>query len=247
MKALILSAGLGTRLRPITDKIPKSLVPINKKPLLSYHLESLKYYGIESVLVNTHYLNDQVESFVYNYNKNNTSLKVETIYEKELLGSAGTLKANKSFFDNEDDMIVIYGDNLTCINYESIIDFHKKKKALVTIAAYIEPRPETKGIIVFDNDKRITKFIEKPKPEQIVSNYANAGIYVINRKIFKYLFDLDKALLDFGYDIFPYLISKNQPMFIYEMNEFLLDIGTPESYNKAQELAKGLNFYGKRE
>ena len=105
----------------------------------------------------------------------------------------------------------------------------------------------TKGIIVFDNDKRITKFIEKPKPEQIVSNYANAGIYVINRKIFKYLFDLDKALLDFGYDIFPYLISKNQPMFIYEMNEFLLDIGTPESYNKAQELAKGLNFYGKRE
>lgn len=243
MKALILAAGIGSRLRPVTDVIPKPLVPINGKPLFQYHLESLSYYGVTDVLTNTHYLHNQIENFVDLYNKAHSNITITTSYEENLLGSARTLKENKVFFENEDNFIVVYGDNLTTINYGALISFHKEKGGVVTIAAYTEPHPETKGIIVFDDDKRVCKFIEKPKGEQIISNYANAGIYLINKEIFKYLENINENVIDFGFHVFPYLLENNIPMYVYEMSEFLLDIGTLESYTKSQELAKHLHFY----
>ena len=247
MKALILAAGLGSRLRPITDVIPKPLVPINGKPLFQYHIESLRYFGFSSVLTNTHYLHSQIENFVALYNRAYSDIIVMTVYEEKLLGSAGTLKVNKSFFEHEDDFIIMYGDNLTTIDYSKLIAYHKEKRGVVTIAAYVEQHPETKGIIVFDDEKKISQFIEKPKGEQIVSNYANAGIYVVSKEIFKYLEDLHEEVLDFGFHVFPYLLANKVPMYVYEMSEFLLDIGTLESYTKSQELVKHLHFYDKGE
>lgn len=237
MRALILSAGLGTRLRPLTEKTPKPLVLINGKPLLLYHLESLYKYGIRNILINTHYLSEQVETFVKENKNLFKGLTIETIFEKNLLGSAGTLKKNSLFFQ-EEDFLIVYGDNLTMISYEKLTELHRLKKGIVTIASYWEEKPETKGIIVFDENKKISQFIEKPKIEQVVSNFANAGIYVVNKKIFEYLDVLDQTPLDFGFHIFPFLLEKKVEMYVYEMDEFLLDIGTIESYTKAQELIK---------
>src|SRR6185369_5050861 len=98
MKALILAAGLGTRLRPLTNTIPKCLVPIGGKPLLEYHLDSLSKHGIKDVLINTHYLPEQVEEYIAAYRKNHSHISITTCFEKELLGSAGTLKANEDLF-----------------------------------------------------------------------------------------------------------------------------------------------------
>ncbi len=243
MKAIILSAGLGTRLRPLTEKTPKSLLLINNKPLLSYHLESLYKYGVNDILINTHYLHEQIDNFVKNNKDKFPGTTVTTVFEKKLLGSARTLKENKIFFESEDDFIIIYGDNLTTINYDTLISFHKEKGGVVTIAVYVEPHPETKGVIVFDNNKRVSQFIEKPKGEQMISNYANAGIYIVNKEIFNFLKNLNEDVMDFGFHVFPYLLANNVPMYAYEMSEFLLDIGTLESYTKSQELAKYLHFY----
>lgn len=237
MKAILLSAGLGSRLRPLTYTTPKQLLPINGKPLLSYHLESLYKYGVRDILINTHHLHEQIEEFVNDNKERFKGLTIQTVFEKTLLGSAGTLKENKLFFKNEDDFFVIYADNLTNINYNSLFGIHKDKGGVVTIASYVEEFPESKGIISFDENDRVLKFIEKPKPDQIISKYANAGIYVVNKKIFEYLNSLEKMPLDFGFDVFPYLLDKNEDMYIYKMNEFLLDIGTLESYTKSQDIS----------
>ncbi len=242
MKALILCAGLGTRLRPITDSIPKVLVPINGYPLLKYHLDSLKKYGVKDVLINTHYLPEQIKNFIKEYDKANGFLNIETTYEEILLGSAGTLKANQEFFKDEEDFIIIYGDNLTNINYNNLLDFHRQKKGICTIASYYEPHPEKKGIITYDQDMKILSFIEKPAPDQIASHDANAGIFVCNRKIFAYLNEFDKELLDFSFDIFPRLLNSDKKMYLYKMSEFLLDIGTIETYELAQEKIKQIIF-----
>lgn len=237
MKALILSAGLGNRLRPLTEIIPKPLLPINGKPLLAYHLESLYKYGVRDILINTHYLHEQIDDFVKNNKDVFEGLTIQTVFEKELLGSAGTLKENRFFFQGEEDFLVVYGDNLTNINYEKLLEVHKKKAGIATIASYVEEHPESKGIISFNEDDQVLRFIEKPKLEQIVSKYANAGMYVLNNKVFEYLNSFDEIPLDFGYDIFPYLLDKGEKMYVYKMNEILLDIGTLESYNKAQGIS----------
>ena len=186
MKALILAAGLGTRLRPLTEHVPKTLVPIDNKPLMTYHLDSLYKHGITDILINTHYLPDKIEDFVATYKEKNPKINIQTTFEPELLGSAGTLRKNESFFTDTEDFFIVYGDNLTDINYQKIFTHHQEKNTLVTIASYSEEYPEQKGIIEYDDNLRIARFVEKPKPGETSSNYANAGIYVLNKKIFPY-------------------------------------------------------------
>lgn len=238
MKALILCAGLGTRLRPLTDTIPKALVPVAGKPLLAYHLDSLQKYGMSEVLINTHYLADEISDFVHEYEKQNPKIKITVSFEPKLLGSAGTLLHNRDFFKNEKVFFVIYSDNLTNINYSSLLNHHNKKNGIATIASYYEENPSTKGIIVFDENNKISKFIEKPAIKDIISNYANAGVYVINNDIFKHLEVLQKTPLDFGHDVFLALLDLNEAIYVYKMTEFLLDVGTPETYERAHNEAR---------
>lgn len=244
MKALILAAGLGTRLRPLTEKIPKPLVLIGNKPLLQYHFDRLLSLGINDILINSSYLAEQIKDFVSSYQKLHTEVRIKLTFEPELLGSAGTLKANADFFQGEDDFLIIYGDNLTNINYNQLIDSHRlKQPALCTIACYEEPNIESKGMVIFDAEGRIQRFIEKPKTEQVVSHYANAGMYVCNKDIFKYLDQFDKIPLDFGHDIFPkVLIDRVDVLSVYLMKEFLLDIGTMDNYEKANKAVESLKF-----
>lgn len=241
MKALLLAAGLGTRLRPITDKVPKCLVLIADKPLLAYHFDALKKIGVMDVLINTHYLADQVDDFIKNYRSLNPNFNITTAYEPELLGSAGTLRNNREFFKDEKDFLVLYGDNLTNIDYKKMIDFHLSRAAICTIACYYEEHIEQKGMIIMKDDDEIAAFKEKPKPEEVVSHYANAGLYAVNQRIFDILSNIKKeGLLDFGQDVFPELLRRQEKIYAYLMTEHLLDIGNLENYNLAQSLIHGM-------
>lgn len=242
MKTLLLAGGLGTRLRPITEHTPKPLVLIGDKPLLQYHLQQLAKFDFNDILINTHYLPEKIDQFVGDYKKNHPEINLMTVFEPKLLGSAGTLRSNKGFFTDEDDFLIVYGDNLTDINYQKLFSEHKEKGALVTIACYHEDNIEQKGAVETDNESRITRFVEKPKPGESNSKQANAGIYMVSSKIFAYLDQLDNMPLDFGHHVFPYLLNKNQDLYVYHMTENLLDIGTIETYNKSQELIKNMSF-----
>ena len=228
MKAFLLAAGYGTRLRPLTDTTPKCLIPINGKPLLTYWLELFSRHSVTDVLINTHYLREQVHDFIERHNGSGQLPHAVEFYEPELLGSCGTVAANKDFVLNEDNFFICYADNLTNIDLTAIYEFHKAHDAPLTMALFRAGNPSQCGIAAMDECNRIIKFEEKPKAPK--SNLANAGIYVADKRIYSYF--PDKDFIDFGKDVLPYLTGN---MYGWVTRDYLLDIGTPENYKKAQE------------
>lgn len=234
MKALILAAGLGTRLRPLTDKTPKPLLMIGGKPLLTYHLESLAQAGCTEALINSHYLAEQINNFVANYSG---PIKITVSYEQELLGSAGTLSANRDFFANQEDFLVVYGDNLTNIDYNKLWCYHKAQATIATLACYLESNPAEKGVVTYDLNNRLLSFIEKPGPGTPAS-YVNGGIYVFSQRIFDYLSKDYSESYDISRHLFSSQLITEEQIYIYKMTEFLLDIGNQENYLKANQLCQ---------
>ncbi len=228
MKAFLLAAGLGTRLRPLTDTVPKCLVTIKERPLLSWWLELLDEHGIDEVIINTHYLAQPVSQYIAAHNGSGKKPKAIEFYEPVLLGSAGTVMANREFVKEEDCFLICYADNLTDIDLTAIIETHKKNDAKLTMALFRTPKPEQCGIAHMDSKGKIIKFTEKPeKPE---SNLANGGIYVADTEILDAI--PDTGFSDFGKDVLPKLVGD---MYGWETQSFILDIGTPENYENAQK------------
>jgi len=234
MKAFLLAAGKGTRLKPYTDSIPKCLIPIHGKPLLHIWLDLLQRHGIRDVLINTHHLADQVEKFIDSI-RPQIKISICTVYEPQLLGSAGTLLSNKQFVDHENDFLIIYADNLTNVNLTRMMAFHRQcklKKGILTMGLFHAPTPQDCGIAVLDYDNKITEFTEKPSNP--AGDLANSGIYIASKKLFDFFPRLGqnqaKNVLDLGFHILPHLIGK---MFGYEIREYLRDIGTIENYTAA--------------
>lgn len=199
MKAFLLAAGYGTRLKPFTDTVPKCMMPICGKPLLSWWMELFEKHSVTEVLVNTHYLPDAVREFVQIYNAKNTGVRLIEAYEKELLGSGGTILANKGFVESESDFLVCYADNLTDTNLSELIAFHRKKQSVLTMGLFYTNKPIECGIAAIDSQDLIYEFTEKPESPK--SNLANAGIYVTGQEIFKYL--PNQKFIDFGKDVLP--------------------------------------------
>lgn len=229
MKAFLLAAGFGTRLRPITDTIPKCMVPIHGKPLLGRWFDLLRKHGVTDVLVNTHYLPEPVREFIRAYNAGKTGLSAHETYEPELLGSGGTIRANRDFVRDEKDFLICYADNLTDADLTSFQRFHEMRGSLLTMALFHTNVPEQCGIAELDADGRIVEFAEKPKHPK--SDLANAGMYIADGRIFDYL-EPDKTPLDFGKDILPKLVGQ---MSGWNTEGYLIDIGTPENYKRANE------------
>lgn len=228
MKAFLLAAGYGTRLRPLTNTIPKCLVPICGKPLLEWWMNLFEKYGVEEVIINTHYLADAVRNFIKNYNKKNQNLKLIEFYEPELLGSGGTILANRAFVESENEFLICYADNLTNLNLKKLVEFHKTQNALLTMGLFYTNKPKECGIAAIDENGLIYEFVEKPQFPK--SNLANAGVYVTNSNIFKYI--PFKQPCDFGKDVLPKLVNK---MYGYQIKDYLLDIGNLDNYEKAQK------------
>lgn len=236
MKAFLLAAGKGTRLKPYTDTVPKCLIPIRGKPLLEIWIDLLAGHGITEVLVNTHHQAEKVEDFVKRI-RPRAKLTIITMYEPRLLGSAGTVAAHRDFIGNGDDFIIAYADNLTNMNLSNMMDFHRKCKtrgAILTMGLFRAPDPSACGIAVLDAEGKVTNFTEKPPVP--MSNLANGGIYVASPAVFDYLPDHRNdpadSVLDFGYQVFPSLLGK---IYGYEIKEYLRDIGTIDAYRAALE------------
>lgn len=234
MKAFLLAAGKGTRLRPITDHTPKCLVPIRGKPLLEIWLELLRRHGTEDVLINTHHHAEKVTEFIGHYD--HARPRVSLTYEPDLLGSAGTLWRNRDFVKQEKDFLIIYADNLTDVPLDHVIQFHRRHAGALTMALFRSREPKSCGIAEMqpgDVDQGLIIGFQE-KPENPKTNLANAGIYVASETIFDH-FPQGAATpphpLDFGYHVLPNLVNR---MYGYVIDSFLMDIGTLESYKVAQ-------------
>ena len=226
MKTILLSAGFGTRLRPLTDNIPKCLVPIKGKPLLQIWLERLTDSGFEEFLINTHYLSNQVNDFINDSKfKNKCILK----YEKILLGTAGTLLSNLNFI-GEDECILIHADNYCLANFNEFIIAHNQRPSncLMTMMIFRTDNPSSCGIVELDENNVVIGFHEKVKFPP--GNLANGALYILSSELMKIIEENFSTVTDFSTEILHHFIGK---IYTYETNELFMDIGTPEAYSKA--------------
>jgi len=222
-KAFLLAAGLGTRLRPLTEQIPKCLVPIHGKPLLSIWLETCEELGIREILINTHHLAEQVGAWSQ---KQGSRVRIRLVHEQTLRGSAGTVAANRDFVRGSANFYVFYADNLVDANLDALKAFHLDHDGPLTLGLFRSTKPEECGIVSLDPSGRITGFEEKPANPK--SDLANAGIYVARQELFHYL--PSSGFADFGKDVMPKLVGA---LWGFPLDGYLLDIGTPENYQKA--------------
>ena len=213
MKALILAAGRGTRVRPLTDLLPKPMIPVINKPVMAFLVEHLKRFGIDRIMVNTSHMSFQIE----NYFRDGTTFGVEMAYSfegrlednqliDEPLGSAGAIRKihnHSGFFD--ETFIVLCGDAVIDLDIGELLEFHRRKDALATIALLDVPREEVSsyGVVVKDKEGRITEFQEKPTPEEAKSSTINTGIYIFEPEVLRYIPETGPC--DIGSQLFPAL------------------------------------------
>lgn len=228
MKAFLLSAGYGKRLRPITNTIPKCMVEINGYPLLAWWFKLFQENEVDEVLINTHHLHEQVSEFIESYNKKNNKLKVLEAYEKELLGSGGTIRENLDFIDGDEDFLICNADNLTDISLNYLLAIHKEKKPLLSMALFKPDNFRECGTVELDPQNWIINFEEKKENPR--GEWANAGIYITSKRIGDHI--PDKNLVDLGQDVLSNIVGD---MYGYKMNEYLIDIGSWSNYKKAQK------------
>jgi mannose-1-phosphate guanylyltransferase len=225
VKAFLLAAGLGTRLRPITDTVPKCMLAIDGRPLLDVWLDEFGRAGVAEVLVNLHYLPDVVRRHLAT---RTGTPAVRTFFEPELLGSAGTLAANRDWVAGEDMFLACNADNLTDFDLGSLIQAHREQGAIATLTVFHSDRPSAGGVVELDAGGLVTGFTEKPS--QPVSDLVNAGMYAFHPSLID---ELDgPPPHDIGYDLLPGLVGRARAMLV---EGYFRDIGTVESYQLAQK------------
>ncbi len=224
-KALLLAAGFGSRLRPLTYSIPKCLVKIGDYPILEHWLKKIELMKIKEVLINTHYLSDKVNYYLSNRPK--SDLKITVVHEDELLGTAGTLIKNQEFFFNS-NILFIHADNFTLDNLSEFVKHYEKNKdndqILLTMLTFQAKDPSKCGIVNLNADGLIDSFEEKvPNPK---GNLANGAVYLFNYNLIKFINNSFPNAKDFSVDILPRLIKK---MNTWQTSYEYLDIGTYEN------------------
>jgi mannose-1-phosphate guanylyltransferase len=224
VKAFLLAAGQGTRLRPLTDKLPKCLVPIRNVPVLGIWLELCRRFDIDEVLVNLHSHAELVEEYV---KSDNSGVKVHLSRESVLLGSAGTLRANREWVKGEPYFWVLYADVLTTVNLARMMEFHQLRRPTATLGLYRVPDPRRCGVVRFDETGVIREFVEKP--ENPSSSWAFSGLMIGTPELLDAIPSSQPA--DLGFDVLPRLAGR---MFAYPVHDYLLDVGTMENYRSAQ-------------
>ncbi len=235
MKAMILAAGEGTRLGTLTNQVPKPLLPIDGIPVIERTLSWLCGHGITEVGINLCYLGERIRSYLGDGSQ--MGMKIEYSVEERLLGTAGGVKRMEWFFDGP--FVVAYGDNVTDFNLSEMLQFHRKRQALTTIALFQNVSVET-GRVETDSEGRIHRFVEKPVIASTIcvssmECAANGGVYVMEKDVLEYIPQCGPS--DFGYDIFPALLSRKLPMYGYHLksDDYFIDIGTPEKYEQVND------------
>jgi mannose-1-phosphate guanylyltransferase len=231
MKAFLLAGGHGTRLRPLTDTTPKCLLPIRGTPILQIWFELCRQFDIGEVLINLHSPGDVVRRFV---EEHEDGLTISLFEESTLLGSAGTILANRDWIRKEDSFWVFYADVLTTTNLTQILDFHNSHGQIATIGTYEVPNPSRCGIVQVDNGGIVRDFVEKPKIP--IGNLAFSGLMLAAPALLDVIPDISPV--DLGFHVLPELVGR---MAAYQIPDFLIDVGTLETYQTAQESWPGLS------
>ena len=231
-RALLLAAGLGTRLRPITLKTPKCLVTIRGEPLLGRWLRQLELTGCDSVLINTHYLAEEVEAFLKSWQSPTMSIKI--VHEPELLGTAGTLQANQAFFRNATGLL-IHADNAMAGNLKDFLAAHRQRQSYckLTMLTFNTNTPSSCGIVEIDDKEVVQAFYEKLVDPP--GNRANGALYAFEQDFLDDLNQMNPSPSDFSTEVIPKFLGRIQS---WHTHQAYLDIGTPEALTSAQELMR---------
>ena len=241
MKAMILAAGKGTRVRPITYTIPKPLIPILQKPVMEFLLELLRQHGFDEIMVNVSHLAHEIEGYFRDGQRFGVDIGYSfegSIVDGELvgaaLGSAGGLKKIQdfnTFFDGT--FVVLCGDALIDLNLTAALKEHKAKGAIATVVTKKVPKEDVPsyGVVVTDDEGKIKSFQEKPSVEEALSTDINTGIYIFEPEIFQYI--PSKQEYDIGGELFPKLVEKNAPFYAVSMDFEWVDIGKVPDYWQA--------------
>lgn len=236
IKAMIMAAGVGSRLDPLTKSVPKPLVPVANRPVMDILVDNLKSIGVKDIVSNTHYL---AEKIINRYENINFGVNFKFIKEDTLSGTAGGLKKCQFFFDKGDEFLVLSADGLSNADLQKGIDMHRKSGAIATIGIKEIPHEEVShfGVVVTDETGYITEFQEKPSVEEAKSNFINTGIYVFDYRIFDYI--PENTFYDFAKNVFPNLL-KDHEINTFVIDNYWTDIGTLEQYQQStQDLFEG--------
>jgi NDP-sugar pyrophosphorylase family protein len=225
---MILAAGVGSRLDPLTSETPKPLVPVANEPVMEHILNLLSKHGLKEACANLHYLPEKIEQ--YFADANHTHLSLQLMREEKLSGDAGGVRACRKFLQ-DDTCIVISGDLLTDANLTRIIEEHKKKGALASIALKQVDDVTRFGVALLDKNGLITGFQEKPAAAEALSNLISTGIYVLEPKVFDYI--PSQGEYGFGRQLFPSLVKQGLPIMGVEIDDYWSDVGTIDQYRQA--------------
>lgn len=227
MKAMIMAAGVGSRLMPMTVDIPKPMIPMGNRPLMENTVNLLEQNGFTELIANLHYQADVIGSHFGDGSKFGVSMNYSR--EDELKGTAGGVKNCEWFLD--DTFVIVSGDALTDVNLSELVEAHRNKGALATIALKQVEDVQHFGVVITDESGKIQKFQEKPRPEEALSKMANTGIYVFEPEIFKYI--PARQFYDFGKQVFPCLVKADAPFYGVEVDSYWCDVGNINTYRQA--------------
>lgn len=215
MKAMVLAAGLGTRLRPITYEIPKPMVPVLDRPVMAHIVDLCERQGFDQLIANLHYFPDTITDYFGD--------RIEYRFEEELTGTAGGVRNVRDFF-GDDLIVVISGDALTEVDLNKLTERHRSAGGIATLTVKRVDDTREYGVVIHDADGRIQGFQEKPHPDEALSDLGNCGIYCFSPEIFDYFPEAD--FVDWAQDVFPALLENDVPFHIHETQEYWNDVGS---------------------
>lgn len=215
MKAMVLAAGLGTRLKPITFELPKPMVPVLDRPVMAHIVGLLRSQGFDELIANLHHYPDTIRGYFGD--------RLTYRHEDELLGTAGGVRNVADFFSDE-EVVVISGDALTDMDVRGLVDRHRSAGGIATLTVKKVPDTREYGVVIHDSDGRVEGFQEKPDPSEAKSELANCGIYCFSPEIFDYFPEQDSV--DWAGDVFPALLENDVPFHVHEIEDYWNDVGS---------------------
>jgi len=230
MKAVLLAAGRGTRLRPLTDELPKVMIPIAGKPILEHHVQHLARAGIGEIFINLHHLPERITA--YFGDGKNWGVNIRYSFEPEILGTAGAIKKLESELSGS-PFLVVYGDNYSEFDFADFISWSEKFTGMGTIAVSKKENVAGCGVVEIGSGDQIIRFLEKPALNEVISHWVNDGIYRLSGDILDYIPD---GYSDFGHDIFPEVIKREKPLFAYKSTVPVWAIDHQELLNELNHL-----------
>ncbi len=224
MKAVVLVGGLGTRLRPLTCNTPKPMIPLVNQPFIEHMIENMRDQGITEVILAVQYLAERFRETLGDGSR--LGVKVHIVEEPEPRGTAGAVKNVEHMLD--DTTFVFNGDVMTDLDLRAMLAFHRENQSKLTIALTPVEDPTAFGLVETNTDGRIRRFLEKPRPEDITTNMINAGTYILEPEVFRYVPPAQYYMFERG--LFPVMLQTSDPMFGYPSNAYWTDVGKPQAY-----------------